>query len=575
MPTAAATATRAATKRAGGHGPSRTANGVASRAAAASVPRRGERDGARLVDGFALAALALAALATRWYRILLPPEIIFDEVHFGKFTVHYLRREFFFDIHPPLGKLTFAAVARAVSLDPQLRVDVFDEASVPYPSDVAYGALRITSALFGAAIVPLAYWTCRAALGVSVPMALVAAALLAFEPLNVVQCRQILVDAQLLLYAALSLHLAMQLLFVESETSAGEWDAGSGRGRPARRGAPPTEAEAAGASRATQRTWWRCILLGLACGASLSVKWTVLGIAGMIGGTALFGSGVAASPAPHRRKRGEHPPLPPDAHAPPLSLLHCALVAASALALYTAAFAVHFATLTRDGPGDPFMPRDFRRRGFLANFAALNWRMFDSNRGLTTPHPWDTRWHEWPRNARGLLFWSGDAQRAGYMRPVSSPSSPSRTDGGMPARVYAIGSPLTVWLSTAGVAASTLLALLARRYPSASTRLRTCTDARIRFLLGCYLCSLLPYALVQRTSFVYHYMPPMYCAVLLTAALLDRAALALRAGGARIALAGALLIASCCTYLYFAPWVYAIPLPWQQHEAMQWLPRWT
>lgn len=35
----------------------------------------------------------------------------FDELHYGKYVSMYMRRTFFFDQHPPLGKQLIAAVA--------------------------------------------------------------------------------------------------------------------------------------------------------------------------------------------------------------------------------------------------------------------------------------------------------------------------------------------------------------------------------------------------------------------------------------------------------------------------------
>jgi dolichyl-phosphate-mannose-protein mannosyltransferase len=39
------------------------------------------------------------------FQLQDPAEVVFDEVHFGKFSSFYVKQEFFFDVHPPLGKL--------------------------------------------------------------------------------------------------------------------------------------------------------------------------------------------------------------------------------------------------------------------------------------------------------------------------------------------------------------------------------------------------------------------------------------------------------------------------------------
>ena len=50
------------------------------------------------------------AFIARFYKIWYPKEVVFDEVHFGKFASYYLERTYFFDVHPPFAKMLIAFV---------------------------------------------------------------------------------------------------------------------------------------------------------------------------------------------------------------------------------------------------------------------------------------------------------------------------------------------------------------------------------------------------------------------------------------------------------------------------------
>ncbi|KAL7992599.1 hypothetical protein Chor_016855 [Crotalus horridus] len=52
-----------------------------------------------------LAFVTFLSFATRFYRLREPPHICWDETHFGKMGSYYINRTFFFDVHPPLGKM--------------------------------------------------------------------------------------------------------------------------------------------------------------------------------------------------------------------------------------------------------------------------------------------------------------------------------------------------------------------------------------------------------------------------------------------------------------------------------------
>ncbi len=77
-----------------------------------AIEREEEREPATLawlrIDTILLTGLVLAAIATRFWHLGKPAEIVFDEVHFVNQARHYLHGQPFLDPHPPLAKLLIA-----------------------------------------------------------------------------------------------------------------------------------------------------------------------------------------------------------------------------------------------------------------------------------------------------------------------------------------------------------------------------------------------------------------------------------------------------------------------------------
>src|ERR1051326_619189 len=75
-----------------------------------------------------------------------PNMTVFDEVHFGKFISAYFTHEYYFDIHPPLGKLMLAGWGWLWGFKPGFS---FANIGDVFP-DNTYLALRFLPALAGA-----------------------------------------------------------------------------------------------------------------------------------------------------------------------------------------------------------------------------------------------------------------------------------------------------------------------------------------------------------------------------------------------------------------------------------------
>ncbi|KAI8585613.1 Dolichyl-phosphate-mannose-protein mannosyltransferase-domain-containing protein [Geranomyces variabilis] len=151
----------------------------------------------------ALAVVIFVSFLTRCWGIDDPGQVVFDEVHFGKFASYYLRREYYFDVHPPLGKLLLAAAGYFVGYDGHF---LFDNIGDDYvANNVPYIALRLLPAAAGAAIAPLVFMTLKE-MGLSVAGATFGAMLLVFDNALITQSRLILLDSMLTVFCVASVY---------------------------------------------------------------------------------------------------------------------------------------------------------------------------------------------------------------------------------------------------------------------------------------------------------------------------------------------------------------------------------
>lgn len=143
------------------------------------------------------------ALVLRFWRISEPREVVFDEVHFGKFASYYLERTYFFDVHPPLAKMMIAAVGWLVGYDGRFK---FDDIGYSYDKYYApFVAYRSLSAVLGTATVAVVFQTMKE-LNFRAATCFIASFLIAVDNAHVTQTRLILLDAMLVFSIALTFY---------------------------------------------------------------------------------------------------------------------------------------------------------------------------------------------------------------------------------------------------------------------------------------------------------------------------------------------------------------------------------
>ncbi|QPG73606.1 hypothetical protein FOA43_000918 [Brettanomyces nanus] len=166
------------------------------------------------------AAVTMVAFIARFYYIWYPNEVVFDEVHFGKFASYYLQRTFFFDLHPPFAKLLIALVGYLAGYDGSFKFDTIGDSYLQHSAP--YIPMRALSAVLGTLTVPLIFNTMKEC-GYSVLTCIFASAIVALDNAHVAETRLILLDSTLIFSIAASIYCYVRFYKLRREPFSSKW----------------------------------------------------------------------------------------------------------------------------------------------------------------------------------------------------------------------------------------------------------------------------------------------------------------------------------------------------------------
>ncbi|KAH9941500.1 O-mannosyltransferase [Amylocystis lapponica] len=159
-----------------------------------------ESDQASVATAVVLTALAFAL---RFYKINHPDQVVFDEVHFGKFASYYILRQYYFDVHPPLAKMLFGLAGWFVGYDGHFMFENIGDSYLE--NHVPYVGLRALPAILGSLTIPIVYAIMKEC-GYSTVIAAFSASLILFDNAHIAQSRLILLDATLIFFMSLTIY---------------------------------------------------------------------------------------------------------------------------------------------------------------------------------------------------------------------------------------------------------------------------------------------------------------------------------------------------------------------------------
>lgn len=456
-------------------------------------------------DVLAILVITLVSFWTRNFMLHFPAEAVFDEVHFGEFTNDYLQGKYFFDIHPPLAKLILFAFAKVAQYDGHVNFSAPGEFE-----GVEYVGLRQIPALFASFCAPVLFVACRC-FGVSTGGSFAAAWMVVCDNPLIVEGRFILTDGILHFFVCLAI---------------------------AATGAVRTQ-------KYRSLEWWFALVFhGFAAGCAVSCKFTALSVLVFVGIVHLVD--LISIYYKNLDFRTLKEPFLKE-----LSERGCVIGLVVVVVLFST-FVIHLIVLPYLGPDVAFTPDAFAKslidpedknpnwkvrtenQSLVKNILTLAYYMHKYNMGITDVHPYSSKWYTWPLlTGKWVLFWNGESRTIACH--------------GQPFNVYC--ATLSVFVSL-GIGVTLLLK-------------RKSLDFQRFGLWMCvfsfsfaYIASLIPFALVGRVLFFYHYLIPHIFGILNFIAMIDFYC----SERAKRVLVALVCLCTSAAFLFWAPLTYGLPL---------------
>ena len=263
-----------------------------------------------------LCLVTVVSLASRLWGLAMGQQVCWDETHFGRMAGWYHNRSYYFDVHPPAGRLLIAGLGKLVGYDGTYK---FSEPGDDFSQHAEVLRLRTSMAVLGSLLVPVAFLTVWSITS-STRAATIAAVLIIFDTGMTTISRFILLDQPLLLAIALTFLALESFKQLPQESS-------------------------------FSRPWLlRLFLLGLCLGLAISVKFVGLFIVSYVGLFTIqelwiiFGDMKTTITTFLKH-----------------FLVRAAFLILLPLSVYVSFFMIHFQLLARSGPGDPYHSPLFQR----------------------------------------------------------------------------------------------------------------------------------------------------------------------------------------------------------------------